>query len=854
MRQICAGLIAVMLATTASAEVCTREDRLAMAEHQERYASLDLLVRRLGSRISSQDARIADLPDDLAGGIPAAAELPRLPDDFFDDRSQPLVGCADGGIPGVTVGMVGEALDATEAKMALAKTATQEREDLIVVAENSLATTAPDDGEDDQIADASPVEDPPVDDAPAEDPAPDLSGDDAVPGDGNDIVAGSEDDTTAAPVVLREPMKDTDNEFLFRRVITLPDNQLVSEVGGSDGEALPVFQVLYVFAENNFGGEPWLEVGVSLQDETMGWIRADQTVAWSTMLVMQFNENPRRGKVLFYESDTHLVDTVQNVTIDQEVEGIYDDIQEERRKLIDDPTYQPAWDDRLVAIEPDSSVRYQDKPYLLPILDFRRDEFPDGTPTTLVEIAAIPAEGRALAQRDEASLGNVADPAATADGQLPIGIVFVLDTTISMGPYIDRTKLFVEEFYEAFDAAGDINNVSFGLYAFRDNMDHDQNVGYVVDPIQELDPTASPASILANLRRVSAATAPTSGFKEDGFAGLWDALKSPSWRDFGGRIVIMITDASSREGDDPRALYRDLTPRLLATEASENNIAIVPVHLITEANDSDKREARLQYIELAQGIDSGASRYTSVDARNNDDTAFSREATLLAEQIVAQVTAINNGDPLSDPVLNDELLEPVPSDGFAPTGKLAAVVGNEIFRAQLESLARNSDDTAPAFLSGWASDRDLLNRSQEALDVRVFLNRNQLSEMAKRLDIIIESYGYGDDDPAAFFNRIQNLAAEFATDPDAVRQDEQLAVKEVLPGFLRNLPYRSEMLKLNYDFWVSMGGGAQGSYIERLKEKQGIYQSIYDSSENWVDFGAQDPALEAYPIKLRDLP
>ena len=136
---------------------------------------------------------------------------------------------------------------------------------------------------------------------------------------------------------------------------------------------------------------------------------------------------------------------------------------------------------------------------------------------------------------------------------------------------------------------------------------------------------------------------------------------------------------------------------------------------------------------------------------------------VLKEELEAWCKANNAGF-----VIDETIVEPVPEAPADEPGRLVGVVTNEIFRAQLESLAAADGGDAPAFLAGWAADRDLTDPDVTALEVSVFLTRNQLSNLDRQLDQLVGAFRSGGEDPNAFFDQLQLLAAEMSTDPDAV--------------------------------------------------------------------------------------
>ena len=86
-----------------------------------------------------------------------------------------------------------------------------------------------------------------------------------------------------------------------------------------------------------------------------------------------------------------------------------------------------------------------------------RDLYLQDRPARLLEVASVPLE--------QGGQDAAARPFRT-------GIVFVMDATQSMRPYIERTRAVTRRVYEAIAGAGLRGQVSFGLTAFRDHLAH----------------------------------------------------------------------------------------------------------------------------------------------------------------------------------------------------------------------------------------------------------------------------------------------------------------------------------------------------------------------------------------------
>ena len=121
-------------------------------------------------------------------------------------------------------------------------------------------------------------------------------------------------------------------------------------------------------------------------------------------------------------------------------------------------------------------------------------------------------------------------------------MVFVIDTTSSMGPYIDRAREVVRHLYDRLGAKGLLENTSFGLVAYRNNMDREpqrSRLEYVTCIFQRLDGEADPCArrlgvrsqgLLDALDHMTTAKVSTHRWDEDAAAGLYDALYELDWK------------------------------------------------------------------------------------------------------------------------------------------------------------------------------------------------------------------------------------------------------------------------------------------------------------------------------------
>ena len=254
----------------------------------------------------------------------------------------------------------------------------------------------------------------------------------------------------------------------------------------------------------------------------------------------------------------------------------------------------------------DLTPNFRTRPYLMPILASQADEFDAGGRTMLLQVASVN------------SVPAAAAPKAPDVRGLKVGVVFLIDTTSSMGPYIDRVRKVVRDLYGRLERENKLDRTSFGVVGYRNNIEGRPQLDYVAKVYQPLRPGTPPAQVLASLDRIKPATVSTHSWDEDGLFGLYTALNSPDieWSNFDARILIQISDAGMLEAGDPKAQLRNISLTNIREMADRLGVAILPIHLLTpEAQrEGDIAKARGQYQELGRTGDPATNKYIPIQA------------------------------------------------------------------------------------------------------------------------------------------------------------------------------------------------------------------------------------------------
>jgi hypothetical protein len=284
-------------------------------------------------------------------------------------------------------------------------------------------------------------------------------------------------------------------------------------------------------------------------------------------------------------------------------------------------------------------------------------------------------------------------------------------------------------------------------------------------------------------------------------------------------------------------------------------IALFAVHLKTREGARDHQAAATQYEMLTrfQGKD---NLYIPVEAGSVEKfgQTIERLATLLVEQVRGARKAMDEAAKKPPPAP-----EPAKDPEIAGIDRKAALVGNAM---QLAYLGRRKGTQAPPVFEAWVSDRDFDRPTLATLDVRLMLTRDQISDLQQVLKAVIKAGEAAQISPENFFTDLQSAAAALARTTKGVAGAtksaggaKNLAETGLIGEYLEGLPYKSEVLTMSQDLWLSWSIGEQQSFIDRLKSKIRLYEEFHNNVDNWVALdGGPLSGESVYPVPLEALP
>jgi len=629
-----------------------------------------------------------------------------------------------------------------------------------------------------------------------------------------------------------KPLLISGKRTLYQKVITHPGTKLYALAGDSAKvieKWIKPFTVFYVYQRILLNDEPWLKVGLSNTEGAVGWIKGSKASDWNQTLTLVFSERTGRQPALFFKDLKSLQKVAGSPSPGEQAAQLASQFE-----TIQSESISPHMQFPVLAIEPPEEAVSRKRFYLMPI--FQALELFEGV--KFLEVASIdPGSGR-----------------FPEDIELKTAIVFVIDTTISMKPYIDRSREAVRKIYDAIEKTGLSDKVAFGLVVFRNSTVKIPGVEYVSRVLSDLRDGREREQFEIALTQAQEAKISTHSFNEDAFAGLKMALENLNWSPYLSRLAFLITDAGAIRNNDSFSLT-GMNEGEIADMAMAKGVKIFALHLKTPAGRKVNNHlyAEAQYRDLTGHSDPLiGDLYVPIEAIQPTAgvRGFGSVVEGVAAQMVELVRATSKGERLTLPEKSSGRTEDLVQEAV----RKAAMLG---YAMQLEFLGSRAAVQAPQVVKAWVSDMDLARPDTPTFKVSVLLTKNQLSDLSQRLKVVLDqaqrTKRTRDMD---FFQSILAAVAQMSRDPVQFsrKPDQNLGELGVLAEFLDDLPYRSNIMRLTEEDWYRLSVGEQQAIVNNLKSKIRRYTQIHDDVANWVTFGAEEPGDAVYRVPLSLMP
>lgn len=633
----------------------------------------------------------------------------------------------------------------------------------------------------------------------------------------------------------RTPLLVQGKTTLYQRVISHPGARAYASPREGTGDSVDAFTPFYVYGRTVENGEEWLEVSPASSSESTVWIKGMASSRWDKALSLMFTERMGRNPVMFFRSYDGLNQLITSETLAADLDMLAGEYQSH---AVDSSS-------PLVALEPQGSAVPHDQFYLMPIFDYSLEYDPYGL--KMLKVGCInPGSG-----------DLPADPVAPPKPRkFQSGVAFIVDTTISMRPYIEKTKEFISGTYDALERNPLAEDLSFGVVAYRNSTRYDPKLEYVSRVITPFAPVSGRREVERALTGLDEARVSTHGFNEDAFAGIMAAVEELDWQPYALKLAVLITDAGAIRNDDAYS-STGLNEEEICDLLAQKGIRLLVVHLQTSAGKRQGLEkTEKQYRTLTSVKDANLkSVYLSLPAY--DSQTASQEFGKLSQamvNIILKIMAQNAEGQLTQ--------KPETAEARTPEEKIAQIAQSIGYAAQLEFVGSEQKTQAPHMLEAWTVDKDLVSLSEgrptESLTVTVLLNKRQLDSLARQLQTLVDAAKSARDiDSNQLFQRIISLSAQTVRDPNRLQEGgaaTNIAELGVLPEFLEGLPYVSWVMTMKAETWSALSSTEQDAKIRELESKIQLYKKYHNDTANWVSFGSPDPADAMYRVPLTSLP
>ncbi|MDR1167122.1 MAG: VWA domain-containing protein [Deltaproteobacteria bacterium] len=647
----------------------------------------------------------------------------------------------------------------------------------------------------------------------------------------------------------RTPLLMEGKKTLYQRVIIRPNPVARKRIGGDPTlvEDLLPFSVWYVYDKVEDSGLYHYRIGAGTKGEDLWWVRGDKVAEWNSSTVLLFAEKSGRESILFFKEDE--LDALKRIGGGSNVGGNLRDL-ESRFINYQKNNETPLSDFPVVAMEPtdEQGAVPSDKFYILPVFEYQED--PNFEGVKFLNVGSI----------DPGISDQVGSEPKESEQKQELGVAFVIDTTISMKPYIDATLDFTQQVFDGLVEKDGFEGVSLAVVAFRNSLRATPGLGYESRVFADFMGVEKRNVFAQALKFVEEATLSTHSFNEHSFNGMMTAVEKLKWPEDGG-VIVLITDAGPLELTDP---YRCDDPdsgcdnyKFLESLAEEKNIKFLVVHLKTPAGRANHAYAKGEFDNIAfkAGCRKGYMPL-EIPVSSDGSAAFAGilddfYATAEEAAYFDKSEAVGNIDCSRDD-----------SDVQTLARDLGTLIGHSV---RLNYLARVNKTTAPIVVSSWITDLSLPfldspnPRKVPNVNVAVLLTRAQLSVLRDTVQYLLDEAQkdvFGESQGTRnFFDGLLTTASSFIRDPEVFELNPESTLSEVLVAneFLDGLPYKSEIMTLSRDRWEKMAPTSKEIYIISLRDKLRAYELYDTQTEAWGNFG-DDPLDYVFRVPLAQLP
>ena len=625
-----------------------------------------------------------------------------------------------------------------------------------------------------------------------------------------------------------KPLIMEGKQELYQRVLVRDRTPARNEPNGTEADDILPLTALFVYSRK----EGWVQVGTNDKGTNLFWLPKASVVDWKQNIVATFDGSSEVERVLFFKD----MDSLYEVVESEDPSIPARDLRSQAQKA----ESGNGSSETIIALGPRETINQRQNLYVMPILESEEAILENGATINMLKVAVARIDNKSPKP-------DINAPRRAPDDvrqEFKAGVVFVVDTTISMEPYIKGTRDALKAILQSVEGSDAAGAISFGLIGYRDNLDAAPGLEYDVRTFVDLHSGSSSAAFLSGIAQMNEATTTSRNFREDSFKGVEYAISAMNWEGYNARFIVLVTDAGPRVENDPLSAT-GLSAKGLNNLVKESlGAAIAVMHLRSDRGANDHERAEFSYRSLTRQANQ-SSLYFPV--KNGDPKIYRNEAGRLAGLIVNQVVAFRGGE-------NPEDFD----DSHKEDDPLANAIGAAGRTMQLAFLGSTQGVEAPDVFEAYIGDRDFQRTGLKPLSIRILLNKAQLSDLTEALTIIVDNGEKSVINPNEFFAQILGAAADMSRRPNNVaeRADATIADAVAIPEFLEGLPYKSRIMNITESDYIRLTISEQQTLRNELIEKIERYKYYNQTTDLWVDYLNTNGSAESllYPMKLDDLP
>ena len=624
-------------------------------------------------------------------------------------------------------------------------------------------------------------------------------------------------------------------------------------------DAVAPFKPAYVFQRQGLdfsqptAPQGWYQVGYTTR-APLGWMRARDVLEWRQAILLAYTHpgkgEERRHPVLMFERKEPLQKIVTAGDRKARAEHVYATLGDGRKP------------EQVIGKESNRFLNIDETFYLLPVLQWEREEAFDEFSHYLQVFAAAPGERAAKpgegTLQDPKALRQQANPEAAPLGRLDVDIKFVVDMTGSMQPSISQVAAALKRIASDLVAV-DPNQASvrFGLVGYRDDVSKTPSLAWTTRNFTpELIDGPRFRDLLINGGQDLVAKVSSDEWAEDVFAGYKLGLESPWTSPTSLKLMFLIGDASGHPPSTSQLQTKNtvnLGAEQLRGMADQKGVYVTSIYLKDERAAVDWPRAIEQFSALGRNQE-GQSGFFPLQARNQADL------DAVAQQFIDDVnTRIIKRARAGDATGIEKFAEegaPEPQALPPAAGADAAqgiAVARGVIRAALVDYLGDAEQAPKDFIS-WVHDYDLGDPLRQALGVRVLMTRQEFDTIIRQTTTLADAVTNARLARMDFFQSLQVVSAKTSLGM-ALEAGKSLAEQQFLPKWVSALPYQSRVLGMAPSTFENLTQQEQITFDQTLQSKLQAYKDIYNAPDRWIKIDPNDAELdEVIALPLSFLP